>query len=68
MSPELMDIIGKGGVALLLGYMWLRAENRADKERDKNELMAKEMITAMVKTEATIETFSAIFTGKKAGQ
>jgi hypothetical protein len=75
MSPELLELITKGGIAAILGFCWWQAEARckdanarADKEREENRELAKEVVSTMVKTERTLATFEAIFTaGKKTG-
>lgn len=74
MSPELLDLIGKGGIAAILGFCWWQAEvrckeanARADKEREENRTLAKEVVSTMVSTDRTLQTFENIFTGKKTG-
>lgn len=67
MSPELIEILTKGGVILLLGFMWWTERQERISERTKNEALAQAVITAMVKTEQTLTTFGTIFTGTKAG-
>jgi hypothetical protein len=52
--PEIVDWVSKGSVALLLLYLWLRAESRLDKERDKNEALVREFVTASAKTDGTL--------------
>lgn len=52
--PDLVDWVSKGGVALLLLYLWLRAESRLDKEREKNEGLVREFVTASAKTDGTL--------------
>jgi len=61
MSPELIDILKTGGTTLLLGYMWWSERQERIKERNRNEALAKEMITAMVKTDDTLRTIGGIF-------
>ena len=74
MSPELLELIAKGSIAAVLGFCWWQAEARckeanarADKEREENRALAKEVVATMVKTEHTLATFETIFTGKKTG-
>lgn len=67
MPPEVIEYIKTGGMTLLLAYMWFRAEARADREREKNETLAKDMISAMVATNATLTNLGQIFIGRKPG-
>jgi hypothetical protein len=62
MPPDVIEYIKTGGMTLLLGYMWFRAEARADREREKNEVLAKDMISAMVSTNVTLTNLGNIFT------
>lgn len=73
MTPELMEMVAKGGVIVLLCWMLYqsetrtaRAEARADKERALNEALTRESIASSVKTEATLGTLASILTGRKA--
>lgn len=72
MSPELLELITKGSIAAILGFCWWQAElrckeanARADKEREENRLLAKEVVKTAVETERTLQTFEAIFTSSK---
>lgn len=72
MSPELLELITKGSIAAILGFCWFQAEQRckeanarADKEREENRLLAKEVVKTAVETERTLQTFEAIFTSSK---
>lgn len=67
MPPELIEALKIGSMPLLLGYMWWRAETRADRERELNQTLAREMITTSVKFEAAVTTLAQILTGRKNG-
>lgn len=67
MPPEIIAILQNGGIGLvpLLGYMWFRAEARADRERDKNHELAQATIATSVKLEATVGTMVSLLMGKR---
>lgn len=69
MPPELLDAIQTGGAALspFLAFLWWQERMERQKEREENKTVAKEMITAMIKTEVTLSTLGDIFMGKKGG-
>ncbi len=67
---DLMEIIRNVTVAGVLAYGWyqeresrIRAETRADKERELNATLARESIATAIKTENTLETLASIITG-----
>jgi hypothetical protein len=66
LPPELLEIIKGGGVALapFLAYLYWQERTERMKEREEHKTVAKDMITAMVKTEATLATLGSIFVGK----
>lgn len=70
MPPELLSAIQAGGAALapFLAFLWWQERSERQKEREEHKTVAKEMITAMVKTEATLATLGNIFVGGKTGQ
>jgi len=70
LPPELFDIVKAGGAALapFLALLWWMERGERLKEREEHKTVAKDMITAMVKTEATLATLGQIFTGGKPGQ
>lgn len=67
--PDLLSAIQAGGVAVIpfLAVMWWRAEARANSERDKNESLAREAVTAVVKIEATMATMISLLTSAGRG-
>lgn len=67
MTPDIIELISKGGVIALLIIVWLRAEKRANDERNKNEILARDSITQSLKTEATLDKLASILTGRKNG-
>lgn len=70
MPPELLSILQSGGIGLVpvLGYMWYRAEARADRERDKNHELAQATIATSVKLETTVGTLvTLLMSGNRAG-
>lgn len=66
-SAEVIEWLSKGGVVVLLLFVWFRAEKRADAEREKNEALAREVITQSAKTEATLDKLASVLTGRKNG-
>lgn len=68
-SPELLAMLQAAGAGVipLLGVMWLRAEARADREREKNEALAREAVTAVVKIEATMGSLATLLTSAGRG-
>lgn len=69
LPPELFDAIKAGGAAIapfLAILYWLERAERI-KEREEHKTVARDMITAMVKTEATLATLGQLFTGNKLG-
>lgn len=69
MPPEIWAVLQSGGVGLVpvLGYMWYRAEQRADRERDKNHELSQATIATTVKLESTVGTLVALLMGKRDG-
>lgn len=67
--PDVLAILQTGGAAIapFLFYAWLKAEARADKERDKHETLAKETVTAVVGLQSTMGTMVNIFTSAQRG-
>jgi hypothetical protein len=67
MPPELLEIIKAGGAALapFLGYLYFQERNERLKEREEHKTVARDMISAMVKTETTLATLGNIFKGGK---
>jgi threonine/homoserine/homoserine lactone efflux protein len=70
LSPELFEALKSGGAALVpfLGLLWWMERAERLKEREEHKTVAKDMITAMVKTEATLATLGKIFTAGKLGE
>lgn len=69
MPPELLEIIKTGGAALVpfLGYLYIQERTERLKEREEHKTVARDMITAMIKTETTLATLGKIFMGGKPG-
>lgn len=67
MPPELLEAIKTGGAALVPFLAYLYWQERAErlKEREEHKTVARDMITAMVKTETTLATLGNIFKGGK---
>lgn len=67
--PDVMAMLQTGGAAIapFLLYAWLKAEARADRERDKHETLAKETVTAVVGLQTTMGTMVNIFTSAQRG-
>lgn len=63
MPPELLDILKAGGAALtpFLGFMWWLERQERLQERAEHKTVSRDMVTAMVKTEATLATLADIF-------
>jgi hypothetical protein len=63
MPPELIEAIKAGGAALtpFLAFLWWMERQERIREREEHKTVAKDMVTAMVKTEATLGTFARIF-------
>jgi len=69
LPPDLLELIKGGGVAIapFLALLWWMERAERLKEREEHKTVARDMITAMVKTEATLSTLGKIFTGGKLG-
>jgi hypothetical protein len=65
---EFLQIIQSGGIALspFLAYLYLQERAERLKEREEHKTVARDMVSAMVKTEATLATIGSIFMGKNA--
>jgi len=63
MPPELLEIIKAGGAAMapFLGFLWWLERQERIREREEHKTVSKDMVTAMVKTEATLTTMADIF-------
>jgi hypothetical protein len=63
MPPELLEIIKAGGAALapFLGFLWWLERQERIREREEHKTVSKDMVTAMVKTQATLSTLSDLF-------
>lgn len=63
MSPELINLLQSAGVGVipLLGYMWWSERTRANDERNKNELLAREIITSTITTNVTLANLEKLF-------
>ena len=61
--PELIEILKAGGAALtpFLGLLWWMERQERLREREEHKTVSKDMITAMVKTEATLSTIGGMF-------
>lgn len=61
--PELLAIITSGGAAIapFLGLLWWLERAERIKEREEHKTVAKDMITAMVKTESALVTLRDLF-------
>jgi hypothetical protein len=64
--PELFDLIKSGGgiLAPVFAILWWLERQERLKEREEHKTVAKDMITAMSKTEATLATLRVLFSGK----
>jgi hypothetical protein len=69
MPPDLLEAIQTGGAAIapFLAYLYWQERTERLKEREEHKTVARDMITAMVKTEATLATLGQIFMGGKPG-
>lgn len=63
LPPEILDVIKAGGAALapFLGFLWWLERQERIREREEHKTVSKDMVTAMVKTEATLSTMADIF-------
>jgi len=70
LPPELFEALKAGGAAItpFLAILWWLERSERLKEREEHKTVARDMITAMVKTEATLATLGKIFTGGKLGE
>lgn len=63
--PDWLDKIVTGGPALIFATMWWLERQERRQERDEHKTVSRDMISAMIKTENTLETLGKIFTGGK---
>lgn len=70
MPPELIEAIKAGGAALtpFLAFLWWMERQERIREREEHKTVARDMVTAMVKTEATLGTFARIFKSVGGGE
>lgn len=70
LPPELFEALKSGGAALVpfLAILWWLERAERLKEREEHKTVARDMIAAMVKTEAALSAFGKIFTGGKLGE
>jgi hypothetical protein len=63
MPPELLEAVKAGGAALtpFLAFLWWVERQERLKERQEHKTVARDMVAAMIKTEATLGTFARIF-------
>lgn len=64
LTPEVVEWIMKGGLVAFLIYAWQSEKARADKERERNDVLARESITQSAKTEATLDKLATILMGR----
>lgn len=69
MPPDLIDIVKAGGAALapFLAFLWWLERQERLREREEHKTVSKDMVTAMVKTEATLATLGDIFRSVRGG-
>ncbi len=63
---QVIELVKTGGLPAFLLYLWWFERAERMKERDKNEALARESISATVKMESALNTLNAIFSS--AGQ
>lgn len=66
LPPELLEALKAGGAALtpFLGFMWWIERQERLKEREEHKTVAKDMVTAMIKTESALATLRDLFVPK----
>lgn len=61
--PEVLQVIQAGGAAIapFLGVLWWLERGERIKEREEHKTVARDMVTAMVKTESALATLRDLF-------
>lgn len=61
--PELIEIVKAGGAAIapFLAILWWLERSERLKEREEHKTVARDMVTAMVKTESALATLRDLF-------
>lgn len=65
MVLDWLEKVVAGGPALIFAIMWWLERVERKQEREDSRTMLKDVITAMLKTESTLETLSNIFNNTK---
>lgn len=70
MPPELLELLKAGGAALspIMGLLWWLERQERLKEREEHKTVARDMVSSMAKTEATLSTLAGIFTSGRGAQ
>lgn len=63
--PDWLEKIVTGGPAFIFAAMWWLERQERRQEREEHKTVSRDMISAMIKTENTLETLGKIFTGGK---
>lgn len=64
--PDWIDKVVTGGPAFIFAVLWWLERQERHQERDEHRTVSKEMLSAMVKTESTLDTLGKIFEGGRA--
>lgn len=60
-AAEVIELVKTGGLPAFLLYLWFMERAERIKERERNEVLAREQISATVKVESALNTMNAIF-------
>lgn len=66
--PEVLEVIKAGGAALapFLGILWWLERGERIKEREEHKTVARDMVTAMIKTETALAVLRDLFPTNRA--
>lgn len=64
--PDWLEKVVTGGPALIFAAMWWLERQERRQERDEHKTVSRDMISAMLKVENTLEAFGKIFSNGKA--
>lgn len=63
--PDWLEKVVTAGPAMIFAAMWWLERQERRQEREEHKTVSRDMISAMLKVENTLETFGRFFNGGK---